>query len=165
MLHNKARTATSSKSSYSKRKDTKRKDTRAAKRLFRKLLCSKTAVSIETTTGKLRSCAAAKRDVTPSVAHCHDQYASNRAEVSHEPAREQERQMHGFRSDGHAQLFLSDHGQLNNLFRVARQLLRAHNYRELRSGAFDTWSQVKVCSMNADATSGRLAWRGIAQAR
>jgi putative transposase len=120
----------------------KRKDTRAAKRFFRKCLCSQTEVPIEITTDKLRSYAAAKRDVMPSVPHCHDQYANNRVEVSHEPTREQERQMRGFRSDGHAQRFLSVHGQVNNLFRFGRHLLRAHNYRELRSRAFGTWSQV-----------------------
>ena len=119
-----------------------RKDTRAAKRFFQKALRSQFSVPIEITTDKLRSYAAAKREVMPSVPHCQDQYANNRAEVSHEPTREQERQMRGFRSDGHAQRFLSVHGQINNLFRVGRHLLRAKNYRELRSGAFQTWSQV-----------------------
>jgi hypothetical protein len=52
------------------------------------------------------------------------------------------RQMRGFRSEGHAQRFLSVHGQVNNLFRIGRHLIRAHNYRELRSRAFGTWSQV-----------------------
>jgi putative transposase len=120
----------------------KRKDTRAAKRFFRKLLRSQTEVPIEITTDKLRSYAAAKRDVMPSVAHCHDQYANNRVEVSHEPTREQERQMRGFSSDGHAQRFLSVHGQVNNLFRLGRHLLRAKNHRVLRERAFETWSQV-----------------------
>jgi putative transposase len=120
----------------------KRKDTQAARRFFRKLLRSQTEVPIEITTDKLGSYAAAKRDVMPSVPHCHDQYANNRAEVSHEPIREQERQMRGFRSDGHAQRFLSAHGQVTNLFRVGRHLLRAPNYRELRSRAFYAWSQV-----------------------
>ena len=120
----------------------KRKDTKAAKRFFRKALRSQTAVPIEITTDKLRSYASAKREVMPSVPHCQDHYANNRAEVSHEPTREQERQMRGFRSDGHAQRFLSVHGQVNNLFRLGRHLLRAKNYRELRSRAFLTWSEV-----------------------
>jgi putative transposase len=99
-------------------------------------------VPVEKTTDKLRGYVAAKRDVMPSVAHCHEQYANDRAEVSHEPTGEQERQMRGFRSDGHAQRFLSVHGQVNNLFGLGRHLLRAKNYRELRSRAFLTWSQV-----------------------
>jgi putative transposase len=120
----------------------KRKDTRAAKRFFRTLLRSQTEVPIEITTDKLRSYAAAKRDVMPSVAHCHDQYANNRVEVSHEPTREQETQMRGFRSDGHAQRFLSVHSQCHNLFRVGRHLLSASNYRLLRSRSYETWLQV-----------------------
>ena len=99
-------------------------------------------VPLEITTDKLRSYGSAKREVIPSVRHCQDQYANNRAEVSHEPTREQERQMRGFRSDGNAQRFLSAHGQLNNLFRLGRHLLRAENYRELRLRAIQTWSQV-----------------------
>ena len=67
----------------------KRKDTGAAKRFFRKALRSQAIVPIEITTDKLRSYAAAKREVIPSVPHCHDEYANNRAEVSHEPTREQ----------------------------------------------------------------------------
>jgi hypothetical protein len=43
---------------------------------------------------------------------------------------------------GHAQQFLSVHGQCNTLFRLGRHLLRAAHYRELRSRAFQTWSQV-----------------------
>lgn len=118
------------------------KDTKAAKRFFRKALRSQSQVPIEITTDKLRRYAAAKRDVLPSVMHCQEQYANNRAEVSHEPTREQERQIRGFRSDAQAQRFLSVHGQYNNLFRLSRHLLRAENYRELRSRAFQTWSQV-----------------------
>ena len=120
----------------------KRKDTKAAKRFFRKALRSQTQVPIGITTDKLRSYASAKRDVMASVPHCQDQYANNRAEVSHEPTREQERQMRGFRSDGQAQRFLSVHGQYSNLFRLGRHLLKAEHYRELRSGALMTWSQV-----------------------
>ena len=120
----------------------KRKDTQAAKRFFRQLLCSQTQVPIEITTDKLLSYAAAKRQLMPSVRHCQDRYANNRCEVSHEHTREQERQMRGFRSDGHAQRFLSAHGQCNNLFRLGRHLLRAVNYRALRSEAFQTWTQV-----------------------
>ena len=64
----------------------KRKDTKAAKRFLRKALRSQTAVPIEITTAKLRSYASAKRAVMPSVPHCQDHYANNRAEVSHDDA-------------------------------------------------------------------------------
>ena len=120
----------------------KRKDTPAAKRFFIKLLKSQRQKPIELTTDRLGSSRAAKRQVMPSVAHCLDRYANNRAEVSHEHTRARERQMRGFRSDGQAQRFLSVHGQFHNLFRLGRHLLRAKNYRILRSRAFCTWSEV-----------------------
>ena len=120
----------------------KRKDTQAAKRFFRKVLGSQARVPLEITTDKLRSYAAAKRELLPSVPHCQDRYANNRAEVSHEPTRQQERQMRGFRSDAQAQRFLSVHGQCNNLFRLGRHLLAARNYRMMRLAAFSIWSQV-----------------------
>ena len=120
----------------------KRKDTRAAERLFTKLLKSQSQTPLEFTTDRLGSYRAAKRQVMPTVPHCQDRYANNRAEVSHQHTREQERQMRGFRSDGQAQRFLAVHGQFHNLFRQGRHLLRATNYRTLRSRAFETWSVV-----------------------
>jgi len=119
-----------------------RKDKRAAKRFFRKLLKGEERTPIELTTDKLRSYGAAKREMMPSVVHCQDKYANNRAEVSHEHTREQERQMRGFASSGQAQRFLSVHGQVHNLFRVGRHLLQAVNYRVLRGRAFATWQEV-----------------------
>ena len=119
-----------------------RKDKRAAKRFFRKLLKGQRQLPVDITTDKLPSYGAAKREVMPSVVHCTEKYANNRAEVSHEHTREQEGQMRGFRSDGHAQRFLSVHEQVHNRFRLARHLLRAVNYRELRSIAFADWRQV-----------------------
>ena len=47
--------------------------------------------------------------------------------------------MRGFKSDGHAQRFLAVHAQIHNLFRLGRHLLRAVNYRVLRSQAFAEW--------------------------
>ena len=120
----------------------KRKDTPAANRFFIKLLKSQRQTPIELTTDRLDSYRAAKRQVMPSVVRCLDRYANNRAEVSHEYTRARERQMRGFRSDGQAQRFLNVHGQFHNLFRLGRPLLRAKNYRILRSRAFCTWSEV-----------------------
>ena len=119
-----------------------RRDRRAAKRFFRKLLKGQERTPIDLTTDKLRSYGAAKREMMPSVVHCQDKYANNRAEVSHEHTREQERQMRGFASSVQSQRFLSVHGQVHNLFRVGRHLLRAVNYRVLRGRAFATWQEV-----------------------
>ena len=67
-------------------------------------------------------------------------YENNRAEVSHQPTRQRERQMRGFKSAGQAQMFLSVHGVILNFFRFARHLMRAENYRLLRTRSFKEWS-------------------------
>jgi putative transposase len=74
--------------------------------------------------------------VMPSVAHSTTQYENNRAELSHQPTRQRERQMRRFKSTGHAQRFVSVHGLVRNVFGVGRHLLRAVHRRLLRSRAF-----------------------------
>ena len=76
----------------------RRRDRRAAKRFFRKLLKGQGWVPRRLVTDKLRSYGAAHREVFPSVIHNPDQYENNRAEVSHQPTRQQERQMRRFKS-------------------------------------------------------------------
>ena len=102
-----------------------RRDRRAAARFFHKLLKGQGQEPHQLITDKLRSYAAAHRTVMPSVVHRTDQYANNRAEVSHQPTRQRERQMRRFTSVAHAQRFLLVHGIVLNLFRVGRHLLRA----------------------------------------
>ena len=84
-------------------------------------------------TDKLSSYAVAHHTVMPSVIHSTRQYEDNRAEVSHQPTRQRERQTRRFKSAAHAQRFLSVHGVVQNLFRVGRHLLRAAHQRLLRT--------------------------------
>ena len=93
-------------------------------------------------TDKLRSDSAACRTVMPSVLHCTDQYANNRAEVSQQPTRQRERQMRRFTSAAQLQRFASVHGIVQNLFRVGRHLLRSAHHRLLRTRAFVAWDAV-----------------------
>ncbi len=70
-----------------------RRDTQAVKRLLRKLLkkqCRPPRVMI---TDKLASYGAAKREVMPSLEHRKHKGLNNRAENSHQPTRQRERQM------------------------------------------------------------------------
>ena len=120
----------------------KRKDKQAAVRFFKKLMKGQGRSARKIVTDKLPSYGAARKVIMPTSMHCHDRYANNRAEVSHEHTRAQERQMRRFKSPGQAQRFLSVHSQVHNLFRVGRHLLRAANYRILRSRSFETWQQV-----------------------
>ena len=120
----------------------KRKDKHAAVRFFKKLMKGQGRSAREIVTDKLPSYGAARKAVMPTSMHCNERYANNRAEVSHEHTRAQERQMRRFKSPGQAQRFLAVHSQVHNLFRLSRHLLRAANYRLLRSRSFETWQQV-----------------------
>ncbi len=120
----------------------KHKDKQAAVRFFKKLMKGQGRSAREIVTDKLPSYGAARKVVMPTSMHCHDRYANNRAEVSHEHTRAQERQMRRFKSPGQAQRFLAVHSQVHNLVRVGRHLLRAANYRLLRNRSFETWQQV-----------------------
>jgi len=117
-----------------------RRNRRAAEKFFRKLLKGEGHAPNRLVTDKLKSYAAARRTVMPSVVHDTSQYANNRAEVSHQPTRRRERQMQRFKSVGHAQRFLAIHGLVQNLFRVGRHLLRAVNHRLFRERAFGVWN-------------------------
>ena len=101
-----------------------RRNRRAAVRFFRKLLKRQGCVPRQLVTDKLPSYPAAQRMVMPSVRHVTAQYANNRAEVSHQPTRQRERQMRRFKSAGQLQRFASVHGVVQNLFRTGRHLLR-----------------------------------------
>lgn len=120
----------------------KRRNKAAAKRFFRKLLKSQHQPPWRMITDKLKSYSAAHREVMPSVTHSTEQYENNRAEVSHEPTRQRERQMRRFKSAGQAQRFLTVYGVVGNLFRLGRHLTRAVHYREFRSRAFCAWQEV-----------------------
>jgi putative transposase len=118
----------------------KHRNTHAAKRFFRKLLKRQGSEPWRLVTDKLRSYAAAHRSVMSSVTHDTRRYTNNRAEVSHQPTRQRERQMRRFKSAGQAQRFLSVHGVVQNLFRLGRHLLRAAHYRLQRDRSFREWS-------------------------
>jgi putative transposase len=114
----------------------RRRDGRAAKLFFRKLLKGQGSEPRRLVTDKLGSYGVAQRVMMPSVVHDTTQYANNRAELSHEPTRQRERQMRHFKSEVQAQRFLAVHGMVGNLFGVGRHLLRAVNHRLMRSRAF-----------------------------
>ena len=78
----------------------KRRNKQAAKRFFRKLLKGQCASPRRMITDQLKSYSAAHREVMPSVVHSTEQYENNRAEVSHEPTRQRERQMRRFKTAG-----------------------------------------------------------------
>jgi putative transposase len=86
-----------------------RRDRPAAARFFRKLLKRSGRVPHRLVTDRLGSYRAAHRIIMPSVVHDTTRYANNRAEVSHQPTRQRERQMRRFKSVAQAQRFLAVH--------------------------------------------------------
>src|ERR671912_142834 len=108
----------------------RRRDKQAAKKFFRKLLKGLSYVPRVIITDKLKSYGAAKREILPGVEHRQHRYLNNRAENSHQPTRQREQRMQGFKSPGHAQRFLSAYGPIAQHFRPRRHQLSAHAYRQ-----------------------------------
>ena len=82
---------------------------------------------------------AAKREIIPSVDRCQHRYLNNRAENSHQPTRQRERRMQGFKSARQAQRFLAAYGPIAQHFRPRRHRLLAPAYRQGMRHRFDTW--------------------------
>jgi putative transposase len=120
----------------------RRRDTHAAKTFFRKLLKGCRYVPRVLITDKLKSYGAAKREILPGVAHRQHRYLNNRAENSHQPTRQRERRLQGFKSPGHAQRFLAAYGPIAQHFRPRRHLLSAPIYRQEMKQRFHTWQEI-----------------------
>jgi transposase-like protein len=119
-----------------------RRDTAAARRFFRKILKKTQSVPRVVVTDKLGSYGAAHREVMPSVEHRSHKGLNNRAENSHQPTRERERAMTGFRSVGSAQRFLGAFSMISPHFRPRRHRLTAPDYRTTMRTRFTTWQQI-----------------------
>ena len=115
---------------------------RAATRCFRKLLRRLQYVPHVIVTDKLRSYAAAKREILPGVEHRQSRYLNKRAEMSHQPTRRRERQMQRFKPARHALRFFSTHSRIHNHFQLRRHRLTADEHRAARDAAFRTWREV-----------------------
>jgi putative transposase len=119
-----------------------RRNKKAAKKFFRKLLKGLTYVPRVIITDKLKSYGAAKQEILPGVEHRQHRYLNNRAENSHQPTRQRERRMQGFKSPGHAQRFLAAYGPIAQHFRPRRHRLSASAYRQEMQHRFDTWQDL-----------------------
>ena len=117
----------------------RRRDKIAAKKFFCKLLKGCQYIPRVIITDRLKSYGAAKREILPGVEHRQHRYLNNRAENAHQPTRQRERRMQGFKSPGHAQRFLSAYGPIAQHFRPRRHRLSASVYRQEMRHRFDTW--------------------------
>lgn len=107
----------------------RRCDKAAAKRFFKRVMRS-SPVPRKIVTDQLRSYPTAKSDIPKlaSVKHLFVRAAArlnHRAENGHQPTRERERRMRGFRDPKRTQAFLSCFGPIRQHFALRRQLLRA----------------------------------------
>lgn len=118
-----------------------RRNTAAARRFFRKLMKKTQATPRVIITDKLASYGAAHREVMGSVEHRSHKGLNNRAENSHQPTRQRERAMKGFRSVGSAQRFLAAFSMISPHFRPRRHLLAAPDYRAEMTTRFTDWKQ------------------------
>lgn len=135
----------------------KRRDKAAAKRFFRHVLRS-CRVPRKIVTDQLRSYPAAKADI-PDLANVKHVFVkaaarvNNRAENSHQPTRERERRMRGFRDPKRTQAFLSSFGLIRQHFALKRHLLRASLYRKQLASRFAAWHEFTAVAQNPSTAS------------
>jgi putative transposase len=99
-------------------------------------------------TDKLRSYRKAHRFLCKSVEHRSHKLLNNRIENSHQPTREKERQMRGFKSPGGAQRFLSSMGVFMNLLKVGRYKHSAQEYRQKLKASFAVFDDIVSSCQN-----------------
>ncbi|MCX4784369.1 IS6 family transposase [Streptomyces sp. NBC_01264] len=119
-----------------------RRDKAAARRFFRRLLTTTGQVPRVVVTDGLKSYGAAHREVMTSVEHRSHKGLNNRAENSHQPTRQRECAMKGFRSVGGAQRFLSAFTGISPHFRPHRHLTTAGRHRFEMMIRFTVWNQI-----------------------
>ncbi len=126
-----------------------RRDTKAATRFFRKLLKRQCRTPRVLVTDQLRSYGVAHREIMRSVKHRCSKYLNNRAENSHQPTRQREHAMKGFRSPSAAQKFLSVFSAISPHFRPRRHCLTVTDYRAEMTARFTIWNEITGVSAAA----------------
>ena len=104
-------------------------------------------------TDRLRSYPAAKAEI-PELANVKHVFVkaaarlNNRAENSHQPTRERERRMRGFRDPERTQKFLTCFGPIRQHFALKRHQLRASVYRKQLAAQFEAWRKFTNITQN-----------------
>lgn len=133
----------------------KQRDKAAAKRFFQHMLHSFPAPR-KIVADPLRSYPAAKAG-SPELANVKHVFVkaaarvNNRAENSHQPTRERERRMRGFRDPKRTQAFLESFGLIRQHFALKRHLLRASLYRKHLAVRCSTWRELTEAIQNPSA--------------
>jgi putative transposase len=125
-----------------------RRDRHAARRLMRKLLTKHGRAPRVLITDKLKSNAAANRDLGLNGEHRQHKRLNNQAENSHQPTRVRKKvMMRRFESARRLQRFASVHDQVADLFMRCRYHTDAKQKRALRTQAFAAWESVACVPM------------------
>lgn len=103
----------------------KRRDAKSVIRFLKKALKRIGSPPRIMVTDKLRSYHKAHRVLLKKSEHRSHKRLNNRAENSHQPTREKEKQMRGFKTPGSTQRLLSSMGSLLNLLKVKRYICSA----------------------------------------
>ncbi|MCX4538444.1 IS6 family transposase (plasmid) [Streptomyces sp. NBC_00841] len=119
-----------------------KRDAKAAKRFMAKLMKKQRRVPRVLVTDKCRSYRPAHRELMSSVEHRSHKGLNNRAENSHQPTRQRERAMKGFRSPGATQRFLAAFSRISPHFRPRRHLMSAAEYRAEMTVRFTIWNRI-----------------------
>jgi putative transposase len=139
----------------------KRRNKATAKRFFGRVLRSN-PVPRKIVTDQLRSYPAAKAEISAlaNVKHMFVKAAvrlNNRAENRHQPTRERERRMRGFRDPKRTQKFLSCFGPIRQHFAPKLHLLRASLYRKQLAARFVAWRKFTELAQNQSFAFGLVA--------
>lgn len=120
----------------------RRRDAKSAIRFLKKAL-KRTGFSPRVmVTDKLRSYNKVHRVLFKRSEHRFHKRLNNRAENSHQPTREKEKQMRGFKTPAGAQRFLSSMGAFLNLLKVKRYTFSSKEYRQKFQQALALFNEV-----------------------
>jgi len=133
----------------------KHRDTAAAERFFKKVLRQHPAPRV-IVTDQLRSYPEAKVRIpalakTKHIFVCAAARVSNRAENSHQPTRDRERRMRGFRDRVRTQRFLSNFGPIRQHFALKRETHDAVEHRRHLTARIASWQRFTLGGQNLSA--------------
>jgi putative transposase len=86
---------------------------------------------------------------------------NNRAENSHQPTRERERRMRGFRDPKRTQKFLSCFGPIRQHFALKRHLLRASLFRKQLAARFVAWREITEVTRNPSSAFSGMPFSAV----
>lgn len=124
----------------------RRRDAKSAIRFLKKALKRTGSPPRFMVTDKLRSYNKAHRVILKKSEHRSHKRLNNRAENSHQPTREKEKQMRGFKKVATTQRFLSSMGSFLNLLKVKRYLYPAQEYRKRLQEALTVYQDIVTSS-------------------